>query len=91
MINASNFCRVRTLPEVLQLAMNSTESGRPVGVYIETKGPAFHSSIGQPLEARLVDALIAAGYGKVAAAPLILQSFELQVTPGLVASDLDVC
>jgi glycerophosphoryl diester phosphodiesterase len=72
-------CRVQTLPEVLQLAMNSTGAGRPVGVYIETKGPAFHSSIGLPLEARLVDALMAGGYGSVAAAPLILQSFEPQV------------
>lgn len=72
--------RVRTLPEVLQLAMNSTRSGRPVGVYIETKGPAFHASIGLPLEAKLLDALLAAGYGDTAAAPLILQSFEPQVT-----------
>ena len=75
--------RVRTLPEVLQLAMNSTRSGRPVGVYIETKGPAFHTSIGLPLETKLLDALMAAGYGDTAAAPLILQSFEPQVTPDI--------
>lgn len=71
--------RVRTLSEVLQVALNATREERPVGVYIETKGPAFHASIGLPLETKMVDALLEAGYAESPAAPLILQSFEPQV------------
>ena len=73
-------CRVRTLAEVLTLAMNaSAPGGGSLGVYIETKEPAFHNSLGLPLEPRVLDALEAAGYGGVPAAPLVLQSFDEQV------------
>ena len=59
--------------------MNSSAPGRPLGVYIETKEPSFHDSIGLPLEPRVLDALEATGYGGVPGAPLILQSFDEQV------------
>lgn len=70
---------MRTLAEVLALAINSSASGRPLGVYIETKEPAFHEALGLALEPGLLDALEAAGYGGVPAAPLILQSFDEKV------------
>ena len=73
-------CRLRTLPEVLGLALGSGQQGsRAVGVYIETKDPAFHRSVGLPLEGKLVDALVQAGYREEPSAPVVLQSFEEQV------------
>ena len=73
-------CRLRTLSEVLGLALGSGQrGGRAVGVYIETKDPAFHRSVGLPLEGKLVDALVQAGYREQPSAPVILQSFEEQV------------
>jgi hypothetical protein len=68
---------VRTLAEVLQLAANATAKGWPVGVYIETKGPAYHDGIGLPLETKLVDALAQAW--AAADVAVILQSFEMEV------------
>ncbi len=51
-------CRVRTLAEVLTLAMNaSAPGGGSLGVYIEIKEPAFHNSLGLPLEPRVLYAL----------------------------------
>lgn len=76
-------CRLRTLPEVLELALASQQKGKHVGVYIETKGPAFHKSIGLPLEGKLVEALAGAGYKEATDAPLILQSFEEPVHTSL--------
>ena len=70
--------RVATLAEVLQLAANASASGRPVGVYIETKGPSFHDSMGLPLEGKLLSALDAAGYWRSSDIPVVLQSFEEQ-------------
>lgn len=70
--------RVRTLEEVIQLAANSTAAGRPVGVYIETKGPTYHDGIGLPLESKLAAAVVAAW--SMADVPVILQSFEVQVS-----------
>ena len=73
-------CRLRTLPEVLGLALGSGEQGaRAVGVYIETKDSAFHRSVGLPLEGKLVDALVQAGYREQPCAPVVVQSFEEQV------------
>ena len=45
-----------TLGEVLRLAVNATRGGRPLGVYVETKGPAYHERLGLALEGRLLDA-----------------------------------
>ncbi|CAK0784729.1 hypothetical protein CVIRNUC_007933 [Coccomyxa viridis] len=70
--------RLRTLPEVLALAARSRSRGKPVGVYIEDKDPAFHESAGLPLEKKLVEALVSAGYKEDAGVAVILQSFEEQ-------------
>ena len=45
-------------------------------MYIETKDPAFHINMGLPLENRLVQALMNAGYRETIDVPVILQSFE---------------
>ena len=78
-----SWCRLAALPEVLDLALRSERAGRAVGVYIETKDPTFHARIGLPLEERLVQALVKAGYRDIVAAPVILQSFEepVRVSP----------
>lgn len=65
-----------TFDEILALrARLSQESGRPIGIYPETKFPSYFASIGLPLEERLVEALSKAGLNH-AAAPVFLQSFE---------------
>lgn len=69
-------CRLRSLPEVLDLAMQSEQNGRRIGVYIETKDPTFHDSVGLPLEERVIHTLMKAGYKETLDAPVILQSFE---------------
>ena len=45
-------------------------------MYIETKDPTFHKRMGLPLEERLVQALVTAGYRETIDVPVILQSFE---------------
>lgn len=68
---------IPTLQEVIDLAKKqSTEKGRTIGIYPETKHPTYFKSIGLPLEKRLVDQLVASGYkGKDAA--VFIQSFEV--------------
>ncbi|KAK9804864.1 hypothetical protein WJX72_008990 [[Myrmecia] bisecta] len=70
--------RVPSLDEVLQLVVRNGQQGKHVGVYIETKGPSFHDSIGMPLERPLVQALLRAGFLDITKIPVILQSFESQ-------------
>jgi glycerophosphoryl diester phosphodiesterase len=67
---------VPTLDEVLALARRkSAETGRRIGVYPETKHPAYFREIGLALEEPLVMALHRSGYvGRDA--PVFLQSFE---------------
>ena len=71
---------------MLALAARSRSRGKPVGVYIEDKDPAFHESAGLPLEKKLVEALVSAGYKEDAGVAVILQSFEEQVRPACDAS-----
>ena len=71
---------------MLALAARSRSRGKPVGVYIEDKDPAFHESAGLPLEKKLVEALVSAGYKEDAGVAVILQSFEEQVWPACDAS-----
>lgn len=69
---------IPTLEEVIALAKKAgAETGRTIGIYPETKHPAYFASIGLPLEARLVDALKAAGWNR-ADAPVFIQSFEVE-------------
>ncbi|HTG37189.1 MAG TPA: glycerophosphodiester phosphodiesterase [Sphingomonas sp.] len=68
---------VPTLAEVIALAkQRSTETGRTIGIYPETKHPSYFASIGKPMEKRLVEQLHAAGWDS-ADAPVFIQSFEV--------------
>lgn len=67
---------VPTFEEILDLAQReSRRRGRPIGVYPETKHPAFHLKLGLPLEDRLLAALGRRGLNG-ADAPVFIQSFE---------------
>lgn len=66
---------VPTFEEMLALvAKKSKEAGRPVGVYPETKHPAFFASIGHDFEKPLLAAL--EGFD---AGPVFIQSFEADI------------
>jgi glycerophosphoryl diester phosphodiesterase len=67
---------VPTFEEILDLvAQESVRRGRTIGVYPETKHPAFHLALQLPLEDRLLDALERRGLNR-AGAPVFIQSFE---------------
>jgi glycerophosphoryl diester phosphodiesterase len=67
---------VPTFEEILDLAQReSARRGRPIGIYPETKHPAFHLALGLPLEDRLLEALQRRGLNR-AGAPVFIQSFE---------------
>ena len=68
--------RIPTLEDIIDLAQRKIrEKGRPIGVYPETKHPAYHASLGLALERRLVDVLEAAGWNR-GDAPVLIQSFD---------------
>lgn len=68
---------VPTLEEIIRLARRKeAETGRTIGLYIETKHPSYFQSIGLPLEPELLRLLSAHGYTG-AQAPVFLQSFEV--------------
>ena len=67
---------VPTFEEILDLvAHESAQRGRKIGIYPETKHPAFHLALHLPLEERLLDALQKRGLNQ-AGAPIFIQSFE---------------
>lgn len=67
---------VPTFEEILDLVQQeSARRGRPIGIYPETKHPAFHLALGLPLEDRLIEALQRRGLNQ-AGAPIFIQSFE---------------
>lgn len=67
---------VPTLEDVLQLgAAESKARGRVIGVYPETKHPAYFRSIGLPLEETLIKQLAAHGLTELSS-PVFIQSFE---------------
>jgi glycerophosphoryl diester phosphodiesterase len=66
---------IPTLDEMLALvARKAKEAGRPVGVYPETKHPAFFASIGHDFEKPLLEAL-----QDFDAGPVFIQSFEPEI------------
>jgi glycerophosphoryl diester phosphodiesterase len=68
--------QIPTFDEVLALAQErGTARGRPVGVYPETKHPAYFRSIELPLEEPLVESLGKRGWNS-RDAPVFIQSFE---------------
>lgn len=67
---------IPTFEEILGLvAAESERLGRPIGVYPETKHPAYFAALGLGLEEPLVEALSRHGYGGPDA-PVFVQSFE---------------
>lgn len=67
---------VPTFEEILDLVQQeSTRRGRPIGIYPETKHPAFHLALQLPLEDRLLEALQRRGLNE-AGTPIFIQSFE---------------
>lgn len=67
---------IPSLEEILELlAREARVLNRPIGLYPETKHPAFHVALGLPLEDRLLEALRRAGLDR-ADAPVFIQSFE---------------
>ena len=69
--------KIASLEEVLQLrAALSREFGRDIGVYPETKHPAWHAEQGLGFEQKLVDLLSQYQLNR-RDAPVFIQSFEL--------------
>lgn len=67
---------VPTFEEILDLVQEeSARRGRKIGIYPETKHPAFHLALQLPLEDRLLEALQRRGLNR-AGAPIFIQSFE---------------
>lgn len=67
---------IPTFEEILDLVERESASRRrSIGVYPETKHPAFHLALGLPLEERLLAALRARKLDR-ADAPVFIQSFE---------------
>jgi glycerophosphoryl diester phosphodiesterase len=67
---------VPTFDQVIELAQQlALDLRRPIGIYPETKHPAYFRSIGLPLEDRLLDALQKHGWNR-RDAPVFIQSFE---------------
>jgi glycerophosphoryl diester phosphodiesterase len=67
---------IPTFEEILDLvAKESAARRRAIGIYPETKHPAFHLALGLPLEERLLEALQRRGLDR-AEAPVFIQSFE---------------
>jgi glycerophosphoryl diester phosphodiesterase len=67
---------VPTFEEILGLVASESERlGRPIGVYPETKHPAYFAGLGLGLEEPLLDALARHGFGGTDA-PVFVQSFD---------------
>jgi len=68
---------IPTLAEVIALAKAaSARTGRTIGIYPETKHPSYFRKLGLPIEPVLLKELAAAGW-TTAAAPVFIQSFEI--------------
>ena len=68
--------KVVTFQEIVDLAIaKSKEKGRTIAVYPETKNPTFHRELGLPLEEKLIDIIVKAGWNSKTS-PIYVQSFE---------------
>lgn len=67
---------IPTFEEILELVRHeSARRGRSIGIYPETKHPAFHLALGLALEDRLLETLQRNGLNE-RRAPVFIQSFE---------------
>ncbi len=69
---------IPTFGEVLDLARQAAEAGRPVGVYPELKDALYYQGLGQDMPAAVIAAIRKAGLAE-AGVPLLVQSFEPQI------------
>jgi glycerophosphoryl diester phosphodiesterase len=70
------FYQIPTLEEIIELvAAESAATGRVIGLVPELKHSSYHSSIGLPVEERLINVLDSHAYSR--SAPLEIQSFEV--------------
>ena len=68
--------KVVTFQELIDLVKaQSTQLGRTIAVYPETKNPTYHRDLGLPLEDKLIALINAAGWNSKTA-PIFVQSFE---------------
>jgi len=68
--------KVVTFQEIIDLVkLRSTQLGRTIAVYPETKNPTYHRNLGLPLEDKLIALIKAAGWNSKAS-PVFVQSFE---------------
>ena len=68
--------KVVTFQEIIDLVkLRSTQLGRAIAVYPETKNPTYHRSLGLPLEDKLIALIKAAGWNSKTS-PVFVQSFE---------------
>ena len=68
--------KVVTFQELIDLVkLRSTQLGRTIAVYSETKNPTYHRSLGLPLEDKLISIIEAAGWNSKTS-PVFVQSFE---------------
>lgn len=68
---------IPTFDEVMALAREmSTQTGRAIGLYPETKHPSYFRGIGLPEEETLLEALAAHWSDAEACGPVFIQSFE---------------
>ncbi|RCV54886.1 glycerophosphodiester phosphodiesterase family protein [Marinitenerispora sediminis] len=81
---------IPTMAEIIELAKRLTaELRRPVGVYPETKHPAYHAAAGLALEPPLIALLRETGLaGPEPEVPVFLQSFEADSLRGLAELEL---
>ena len=68
--------KVITFQELIDLVkIRSTQLGRTIAIYPETKNPSYHRALGLPLEDKLISAVTAAGWNSKTS-PVYVQSFE---------------
>ena len=68
---------IPTFAEVVDLAKTlSAETGRPIGLYPETKHPSYFRKLGLPIEEPMLKTLHSKGFDK-ASDPVFIQSFEV--------------
>ena len=69
--------KILTFQQVLDLAKEQSEiTGREIGVYVETKHPAYFKSIGMGFDDILLDILNNNGYDR-SDSPVMIQSFGI--------------
>ncbi len=73
----NNLYEIPTFNEVIALVKEkSTQLGKTIGIYPETKHPAFHEALNLPISDKLLEALTTAGWNDKSA-PVFVQSFEV--------------